>query len=282
MRHRDHSAMRLSLAALAMSVLALSGAPRAQTVGSVGAVNQDTKGEAPGGASKTVTLGQSVIHNERIQTGPDGSAQIAFTDTSTMSIGNSSTVVIDDYVYNPAAGAGAQTASLLRGAMRFVGGQVSHGGGATVKTPVATIGVRGGVASISLVMGPGGRFRLQVIGHFGVVTVENSAGKQVIRFPDYAVEVDGPNSAPRFLGLVDPSLLAEIARLTTSHGRQHGGAVHLPTDALMARDGVATPRPGAPTPNSDLMFGGDDVARSEGSTGSGRFFNTCRPPTCAP
>ena len=40
--------------------------------------------------------------------------------------------------------------SLAKGALRFVGGQLSHAGQATVNTPSATIGIRGGTSIITL------------------------------------------------------------------------------------------------------------------------------------
>ncbi len=57
--------------------------------------------------------------------------------------------MIDKFVYDPATGTGEMVTTLAKGALRFVGGQLSHQGAATVKTPVATIGIRGGTATIA-------------------------------------------------------------------------------------------------------------------------------------
>jgi hypothetical protein len=67
-----------------------------------------------------------------------------FLDKTTMTIGPNSDLLIDEFVYDPGAGSGQFAASLTRGALRFVGGQISHTAGATINTPSATIGIRGG------------------------------------------------------------------------------------------------------------------------------------------
>lgn len=255
-----------SIVASGLLVAIISAPASAQGVGSVGAANQDAKGAPPGAASRMLGVGQSVVHNERIVTDAQGSAQISFTDGSSMAVGHNSSVVVNNYAYNPASGAGAQGASLLKGAMRFVGGQVSHGQGMTVNTPSATIGVRGGVATF--VVEPPGRdhrHRVRVIIHYGTLTVDNAGGHFVTSVPEFEVIIDGPNSAPLGHGVADPIDLANIGRQMTSHGRQHGGSRHSPTDGMMTVNGVRTPRPGTTPGDPDMFARGDDVARTRGA-----------------
>ena len=252
----------LSLAVLAIAVAASPAL--AQSVGNVGAVNQDAHGAPPGGASRTLDLGQVVVRNERVQTDARGSTQIAFTDGSAMTIGHDSSVVIDNYVYNPETGAGAQGASLLRGAMRFVGGRVSHGEGMSIKTPTATIGVRGGLATVVLEpMGRGKGSRLRVISHFGLVTIENAAGRMAISRPDFEVAVDGAGLSPRAVGVVSADALSRIALLMTSQGRQRGGATTYPTDAMLTRSGLDLPRAGVAAPSFDIHAVGDRLTGAD-------------------
>ncbi len=255
----------LASAALAVAVAAPAGA---QTVGKVSAVNQNAKGAKPGAAARALGLGADVSQNERIETDAQGSAQLGFNDRSTMNIGRNSSVVIDKFVYNGAAGSGEMAVGLARGAMRFVGGQVSHTTGATIRTNAATIGVRGGVASI-VQGGPGG---LHVILHYGTVTVQNAAGRQVWSRPGFEVVVAGPNSPPGAPQRVNQGFLQQINARLTSQGAQHGGAANLPTDIGSARFGIGSPRPETNTPIFDLPATLDDAARG----GSGNA-NTPRP-----
>ena len=81
------------------------------------------------------------------------------------------------------------TATLTKGVLRVVGGTVTHTEGATVKTPVASVGVRGGVATISHSQQTG----TQAINHFGrlvqffSISCNLESGKIDIRYPlDYS------------------------------------------------------------------------------------------------
>jgi hypothetical protein len=132
------------LPAISLFALALATqAGLAQEVGAAGAVNPAAKGTPPARPTRVLELG----------------AKLIFIDKSTLSIGPNSDIVIDEFIYDPNRGAGRMAVSMAKGVLRFVGGNISHAGGATVKTPIATIGIRGGVATIKHVPCAGGRQR---------------------------------------------------------------------------------------------------------------------------
>ncbi len=116
----------------------------AQQVGTATAVNPESRTTPPGGSTVVLKVGAHVVHKERIKTTPTGSVQLLFLDRSTLTIAPNSDIVIDEFVYNPANGSGHMAVSLAKGAMRVVGGQLSHAGEATVNAGNATIGIRGG------------------------------------------------------------------------------------------------------------------------------------------
>jgi len=116
----------------------------AQQVGTATAVNPESRTTPPGGSTVVLKVGAHVMHKERIKTTPTGSVQLLFLDRSTLTIAPNSDIVIDEFVYNPANGSGHMAVSLAKGAMRVVGGQLSHAGEATVNAGNATIGIRGG------------------------------------------------------------------------------------------------------------------------------------------
>src|SRR5271154_3913132 len=122
-------------------------------------------------------------------------------------------------------------ASMAKGVMRFVGGQVSHTNGAELITPVATIGVRGGMMTIIFLHGGG----VLVVDHFGHIEVANNVSRKALLRSGYGVQVNGlgaPIGPPFRAG---PGILEEAFSRSTSGQGQHGGAVNLPTDALAAR-----------------------------------------------
>ncbi|MBM3562408.1 MAG: FecR domain-containing protein [Alphaproteobacteria bacterium] len=207
------------LSAAATTALALVAGPAlAEHVGNVGAVNQSAHGTPPGAAKRSLSVGLGVQRRERIETSPEGSAQIVFNDTSTMTVGRNSAITIDDFVYS--GGRGQQGVSMAKGVMRFVGGGVSHEGGATLRTPTASIGVRGGTALLQI----GGSCGTLIVHQFGAIEV----GGQMLTRAGYGVCAPrgGPVSEPF---LVPPEKIAEILAALESGKRQRGGAKREPT-----------------------------------------------------
>jgi hypothetical protein len=88
---------------------------------------------AQDGETRVLRIGTRVVHKERIQTTAEGTVQLLFIDKTTLNIGPNSNLVIDSFVYDPSAGTGKIATSLTKGALRFVGGQLSHQGAATAK-----------------------------------------------------------------------------------------------------------------------------------------------------
>lgn len=84
----------------------------------------------------------AVYQGDKIVTGPIGEAQLRFRDQTKMVVGPNSQLVVDNFVY---AGNGTATdvsINAVRGTFRFITGS-SAKNAYTLKTPVATIGVRG-------------------------------------------------------------------------------------------------------------------------------------------
>lgn len=217
--------------------LVLTGPALAQDVGTATAVNPLSEGTRPGTSATTLNVGARIIHNERIHTTPTGSAQLLFTDHSTMSISGNADIVIDDYVYDPGVGNGHMLATISKGALRYVGGQLSHEGAATVETPVATIGIRGGTASIMQTQNG-----WQVTDHFGVLTIQNRAGTMLIKRPGFTVTIQSANALP-----TEPTRVTEKAtnhdlQIMTSRPGQNGGVPGLKT-ARIGECGIG-PLPG--------------------------------------
>ena len=204
-----------------------------EVVGAVGAANSSAIGHAPGHAARSLAPGGAVFFKDRIVTSHGGSAQIAFLDRSTLNVGENSDVLIDDFVYKPGSDADTMSATLTKGVLRFVGGQISHGAGATVKTPTVTIGIRGGIATIGFLdsaeqarsipgLPAGFQGGAVVINGFGTMTVRNQVSEMVVTRPGFAIFVGGagePIAAPIQLDAgVAQAMMARIASKPTQHG----------------------------------------------------------------
>ena len=98
-------------------------------------------------ADQTMQLNEGdFIYLDDVITAGQTAVGIAFADETTMSVDPNSTMVIDDFVYDPEnPTTGSMNANILEGNFSFVSGQIAKVGNdsMTVTTPVLTIGVRG-------------------------------------------------------------------------------------------------------------------------------------------
>jgi FecR-like protein len=224
-----------SLAVL-VAVAALTAAPAlAQQVGTATAVNPTTESTPPGSTSTVnLTVGANIVHKERIHTTPSGTVQLLFVDKSTLSIAPNTNILIDEYVYDPRSNSGHMLTNLTEGALRFVGGALSHQGEASITTQDAAIGIRGG--TVTVVRGPNGT---KVIDHFGIMTINNGAGTVTISRPGFFVTILNWNSPPSEPQRVTAEEIAYYLKLLTSHPGENGGVPGL-THVTIGECGIGT------------------------------------------
>ncbi len=174
-------ALRLLLAALGLSAaLAFLLGPAQAQVGTKAGVAAAVRGPVQQISFRTpqarvgrdLAGGQEIFLGDRIVTGPGGGLQILLLDGTTFSIGPNSSMVIDEFVFDPATGAGKLTASVARGTLRVISGRLARQDreAIRVRLPTATVGVRGTMAVFA--GGPNGFF----IGLFGI-GADNSVGR---------------------------------------------------------------------------------------------------------
>lgn len=89
--------------------------------------------------------GAPVLAQDRLRTGRDGSVGITLKDDTRISSGPNSTVAIEKYAFDGTTHVGEMLISVLKGTFSMISGMiVKHSPeAATIKTPTATIGVRG-------------------------------------------------------------------------------------------------------------------------------------------
>ncbi|WP_375413496.1 FecR domain-containing protein [uncultured Bradyrhizobium sp.] len=195
--------------ALALSAAATLGVPASaeQVVGTASAVNPAATVNL-----RTISIGSSIAHKERVRTTASGSVQVLFIDKTSMTVGPNSDVTIDEYVFDPKAGTGNLAATVGKGAMRFVGGLISHNGNAEIKTPTATIGIRGGVA---IVNGP------SVYAGYGSTSVTSGGVTVTLGANEYTQTGNGNPPTPP--GPPPPGFVTAMLQLFQSAGGQTGG-----------------------------------------------------------
>ncbi len=128
-------------ATVALTAFASVPSAAAERIGVASAIQRDVTGTL-GSSVRDLNAGTGVFRKERINTREQSTAQLLFLDETSLAIGPSSEVVLDRFVYNPGGTAQDVTVETVKGAFRFVSGS-SAPQNYTVKTPLATIGVRG-------------------------------------------------------------------------------------------------------------------------------------------
>lgn len=170
---------------------------------------------AQNGVVRTLILRDALFRNERLTTGaePGSLLHVRLLDKTVITLGPSSEAVLDDFALNPAAGRTEVNLKLTRGVLRFVGGQ--HAGAGTryqVRTPVATIGVRG--TSFDVKVGDGGETTVQL--EEGELLFENDDGMEVVLDePMESSSIGDDDDAPSEPE-IDESLAAEFDTLDLS------------------------------------------------------------------
>ena len=233
----------LATTAIAVPVALVSIATgAAEDIGKVAAVNPSMDGTPPQQAtSRSLALGSGVIQNERIETSEDGSGQLLFVDQTTLSIAPRSDIVLDKYVYDPGDESGQVELTLTKGVLRLIGGRITKRNDGIIKTPAATIGVRGGLA---LVVVEGSKTRVcHIAGEYTKVT-GFSGGEIVLSRPNACAVVE-LGAAAAFQGLIRADELARIYRQIEGQGT--GGAlVSAEAIEIVAGAGVNTSKKRGP------------------------------------
>jgi hypothetical protein len=238
---------RLSISVLlAIPLLALPLAAQAvNEVGRASVVRNDVKGTIAGQMSS----GSPVHQSETVSAGVESSAQLLFRDETSLTLGPQSQVTIDTFVYDPSRGAGKAAVRLLKGALRFVSGSQSPED-YTVRTPLASMGLRGSVAE-TFVSGLGYEFFLLIEGGLEVCAAANcrsltQPGQYVMVSPDGSISPPTAWPGP----MLDLTASVDFLQTYFSTPLERGNDV-LPryrdlNDAIRSGDFVAPLAPAAP------------------------------------
>jgi hypothetical protein len=166
--------VRPLLAFAVLGVLALQLAPAAaqEGIGAASTISNRVEGFV-GTDARTLAVGSQVFQNELVRTSLGSDAKLVFLDATNLSVGPSSEVTLDRFVYDPDKGAGAVVVRTTRGLFRFITGSQKPQN-YLISTPLASIGVRGTI--FDLLVAPD---RVTVLLIEGQVLVTTLAGQTV-------------------------------------------------------------------------------------------------------
>jgi hypothetical protein len=141
----------LRLVALtSLSALCLSPCFAQSRVGVTSASSGGPLGKPPAAAERVLHVGVDVQANEIVTTGATDRAHLLFLDGSSLTVGPQARLTIDRFVYDPNAKTGELAVNATQGVFRFVGGKISKTAPVTIRTPSASLTIRGGIMLVSV------------------------------------------------------------------------------------------------------------------------------------
>lgn len=229
--------MRIELLSIALCLSFIGSSGFAQPVGTAAAVNQSAHGAPPQQPVRTITIGDNIIHDERIETNSNGLLQILLADGTTFTVGPGSQLTIDSFVYDPDAGAAKVTASLGKGLFRFVGGKTSKTpDGVILNTPVGTVGIRGAIADIAFDPGHGMPSHIDLLYGDRITLMPPGGAPARLYKAGYSIVIDGSN---QIRVRKTPQQWTQAFQLSISGRNGSGGGAKVkPTGSMVAASGI--------------------------------------------
>ncbi len=132
----------------ATTAAAAYSASLATPVGGVEAVQEDAYGTPPAATREAKRRGDGVVYQEMLETLQKSGMLVKFNDGSKLTLGASSKVMVDAFVYDPGNPDSRALISIPVGALRYVTGEMPKGQ-TTIDTPTATMVLRGTTVKVS-------------------------------------------------------------------------------------------------------------------------------------
>ena len=144
-----------------------------QAIGQMIWVKGTINATQPGAAPRSLQRRSAILEHDVISTGAGSTGEIGFNDTSVVTLRENSQLKIVEYKYKAGASGNKSVMSVIKGGLRTITGYIPKADPAAyeMKTPVATIGVRG--TQYSMVYSDKGLL-LKI--DQGIITASNSAG----------------------------------------------------------------------------------------------------------
>jgi hypothetical protein len=195
------------LSALTTSVVAFAG-PEVGTVTRLqNSADVNREGKRVG-----LTAGAAIHENDEIRSTKQARVEITFKDGTKLTIGENSSLVIEEYLYNPNKSVGRILLDAAQGPFRFISGGIGKmkDNRAEVKTSSATIGIRGTDFWGGPSAGVYGVFLLE-----GIIIVRNAEGARILTAPGTGVNLTGANALPSEVSVWGQSRVDEAVATVT-------------------------------------------------------------------
>ena len=175
-------------------------------VGQIVFANGDVRATFPQQPPRALSRGSVIYEEDTVTTADNANGEIVFTDNSIVSLRPATSFIVDKYNFNkanPATG-GQYVLDLIKGGFRTITGLIAKASpdNYAVKTPVATIGVRGTSFQVNY---EDGHIAMGV--EMGRVSLSNEGGSVVLSTQHPYAVVGSPTEPPQMTALM-PNTLA--------------------------------------------------------------------------
>src|SRR5688572_4045737 len=190
------------------ALMAMTGAAAAAGIATVTDVVNEGYRTPPGADETTAKAADELVQNEALRTEKESIIQVKFVDGSELSVEQSSEMVLSDYVFDGSAASGL--INLNNGLFHFK----SNGNddqGVKLRTPVATIGVRG---TEFLVHVDGDDVTIVDILSGGVSATPHGTGQEITCYEGQSILIAGED---------EDAQCGDIGSFSTAAGPASGG-----------------------------------------------------------
>lgn len=238
---------------------ALTGAANAAGIATIQDVTNQGYRTPPGADELGAKAADELVQNEALRTEEESTISVKFVDGSELSVEASSEVVLSDYVFDGSASTGL--INLNDGLFHFTSNG-NNDQGVKLRTPVATIGVRG---TEFLVRVDGDQVTIVDILDGQVEATPHGSGQPIICQGGQSILIAGPD---------EDAMCGDIGSFSTAAGPAGGGEGNQGGGRNEDKDPTGRPErpPAPPTPPDDNEEGdgcGEGGCGSEEPTGSG-------------
>ena len=188
---------------------ALTGGAQAAGIATILDVVNDGYRTPPGASELDAKPADELVQNETLRTEDESTIQVKFVDGSELSVEALSQVVLSDYVFDGSASSGL--INLNDGLFHFTSSGSGNDQGVKLKTPVATIGIRG---TEFLVHVDGAQATVVDILSGAVEAIPVGTGKPIICYEGQSILIAGPDYDAQ---------CGDIGSFTTAAGPENKG-----------------------------------------------------------
>ena len=209
---------------IACLLLGSGGATAAEVAGKVAALKGKVTAIAADGDERKLRRGRPIFAGDQITTAKGAAVALKFKDKTSFALGADSAMRVDEFVYGKSEEEDTMSATVLKGAFRFITGLVAKKKPKSMNVQLgttATIGIRGtnvageliGDAATIVLLEP------EEEGQFTAIEVYNDFGAVEIDEHGYGTEVPDANSPPSPIRRMKLNTITNITRSIQSVSR---------------------------------------------------------------